>query len=189
MSYASVNYELLLKDSVNWPIVAAAPGFFVVDMRCPDGKPEAVLAWRVGTELVLPVTRHGSPIEVTCVVHPDSTVRFHGHSTYSAVPDYESIEAFRADNVDEEDRVIGSPSGQGRSTEDTLRTYVNWYFESKRSFPSSVRDVANFLDDERNNGQFADNSAVQWVYGQIGNLEVERMINGIKFDAEVEMPF
>jgi hypothetical protein len=106
MSYTSVNYDMLLKESVNWPLVAASPGFFTVDPLWPSQEPEAVLAWRVGPELTLPVTRHGYRPDAAYVVHPNGKIRFHGLSISSAVPDYESIEAWRADN--EADRVIGS---------------------------------------------------------------------------------
>jgi hypothetical protein len=108
MSYASVNYEMLLEESVNWPLVAAAPGFFTLALGYES---EAVLAWRVGPELTMPVTRHGYRPGDVYVLHPDGKVRFHGLSIYSAVPDYESIEAWHAGRLDDGDRIIGSPSG------------------------------------------------------------------------------
>jgi hypothetical protein len=106
MSYVSVNYDMLLEESVNWPLVAAAPGFFTLDKNWTNAEPQAVLAWRVGPELVLPVNRYGSQAAETYVVHPDGKVRFHGIGIGAAVPDYESIGAWRAG--EEDDRVIGS---------------------------------------------------------------------------------
>jgi hypothetical protein len=111
MGYASVNYDLLLEESVNWPLVAAAPGYFTLDEQWPNEEPEAVLAWRVNQELVLPVTRRGFEPRESYVVYPDGRVRHHGVGGPSAVPDYESIEAWRAGRLDDGDRIIGSPSG------------------------------------------------------------------------------
>jgi hypothetical protein len=114
MSYTSVTNDLLLEDSVNWPLVAAAPGYFTVDEQWPYSEPEAVLAWRVNQELVLPVTRRGFEPRESWIVYPDGKVRHHGVGGPSAVPYYVSVEdwqnAVRKGEVG--DRIIGSPSGE-----------------------------------------------------------------------------
>lgn len=49
-AYADFRYE---------PIVIAAPGYFFLEYVWSDEDPEPVLAWRVGDDLALPVTRFG----------------------------------------------------------------------------------------------------------------------------------
>jgi hypothetical protein len=75
MSYHATMCELEMKNSVNWPMVAAAPGYSVLDERFPNCPAEDVLAWRVGPNVSLPVTRLGFKAEEAWVKYPDGRVR------------------------------------------------------------------------------------------------------------------
>jgi hypothetical protein len=94
---SDTQHEAIMNEAANGPIVAAAPGYFSLDCRWPDSAPESVLAWRVGSEVVLPVTRWGCDTEEHFVIHPDGTVRPHFPMFGSEVPTYKSLEEWRKD--------------------------------------------------------------------------------------------
>ena len=97
MSAASSCADLALAAPVDWPLVAATPGYFTFDSDRPDEEPEAVLAWRVGPDLTLPVTRRGFSSRETYVRYPDGVMRHHGYKTGgSYLPNFESLDVWRA---------------------------------------------------------------------------------------------
>ena len=106
MSHASACGDLALAASVDWPLVAAAPGYFALDREWPDTPPEPVLAWRIGPNVALPTTRHGYKPEETYVQHPDGIVRPHGHKTIgSHLPNFDSLDAWRDEQRRENKRI------------------------------------------------------------------------------------
>ena len=64
--------------------VAAAAGYLVLDERFASQSPQPVLAWRVGNELVLPITRAGVECRECWVAYPDGRVRHHGPPGHAA---------------------------------------------------------------------------------------------------------
>jgi hypothetical protein len=97
---ADAIYEQALKDALNGPTVSAAPGYFSLEGRWPDQEPEAVLAWQVGADVVLPVTRwgHHNPARgESWVLYPDGSVRLHSPPGPSHVPNYASLAAWRTE--------------------------------------------------------------------------------------------
>jgi hypothetical protein len=47
-----------MENAKEGPLVAAAPGHFMLDARHPKNQ-ESILAWRVGERIVLPVMAYG----------------------------------------------------------------------------------------------------------------------------------
>ena len=81
-------------------VVPAPWGFFLLDGRWPDHI-EPILAWRIGRDpecnCVLPVTATGTHCSQTYVLFPDGKVRYNAIGYGSAPPDFESLEAWKAD--------------------------------------------------------------------------------------------
>ena len=46
-----------------------------------------------------------------------------------------------------------------------LKTYNSWFKNHYAREPASLLELAQFLDDERNHGQFPDNRAVNAMFG------------------------
>ena len=67
-----------------------------------------MLAWRVGSVVVLPVTRMGCGAGECYVLGPDGKVRHHGAPGPSEVPDYISLAAWRASVHDERSATAAS---------------------------------------------------------------------------------
>ena len=90
---ADATLEETLKDGTT---VAAATGFCVLDERYPDQSPEPVIAWRVGNDRVLPITRCGVVCRECFVVYPDGRVRHHHGSPYGSwIPEFASVAEWR----------------------------------------------------------------------------------------------
>jgi hypothetical protein len=93
-AYSDSIYDAVYEDTRAGPTVAAAPGHFV--MIGLNNEPEPVLAWCIGKQLALPVTRHGFTSKAECFIqYPDGHVRFHGLHIGSEVPDFENVAAWR----------------------------------------------------------------------------------------------
>jgi len=95
MSYTSITNDLELAESTNWPLVAAARGYAVLDDSFHELAIEPVLAWRVGARVVLPVTRVGFKPSEAWVVYPNGSVRHHGLPAPGDVPDFPSVEEWQ----------------------------------------------------------------------------------------------
>lgn len=70
--------EQALKEAHGGPVVAAAPGYLLLDKKRPNAAGEPVLAWRVGRLTTLPVTASGDAPLGSFVVGPDGRVSLHG---------------------------------------------------------------------------------------------------------------
>ena len=93
-------YEGVINDALEGPVVAAAPGYFAIDASFrEDPRKYAVLAWRVGSEVVLPVTRWGCDGKEQWVVYPDGTVNLHSPPGPSEVSSYPSFDAWAASEL------------------------------------------------------------------------------------------
>ena len=96
-AHADAVWEQAMKDALDGPTVGAAPGYFSLYAKWPDQDPEPVLAWKVGADVVLPVTRHGCVItrntlhDKSWVLYPDGIVRYHGLNLGSVVPNFASL--------------------------------------------------------------------------------------------------
>jgi hypothetical protein len=99
--YSNWSNERDMEEAYHGPLVSAAPGYFQVDEKWPDSEPEPIIAWRVGSVVVLPVTRMGCRASECYVLCPDGKVRHHGAPAPSDVPDYISLAAWRVGVRDE----------------------------------------------------------------------------------------
>jgi hypothetical protein len=72
-------------------VVAASPNFFVLN----GGRQEPVIAWRIGKQMALPITRHGCDDRGYYVLYPDGTVRPHMPNIGSEVPSFKNLEDWR----------------------------------------------------------------------------------------------
>jgi hypothetical protein len=66
-----------IREALAGPVVSAAPGHFLLYECNPGGDPEPILAWRIGNEMVLPVTAVGCVGSQHWVLYPDGSVRPH----------------------------------------------------------------------------------------------------------------
>ena len=94
MSYTSTMNEQELAESPTWPVVPAGPGFAMVDESCREVGLEPVLAWRVGANVTLPVTRVGFKPNECWILYPDGRVRHHGLPGRRERPEYASLDEF-----------------------------------------------------------------------------------------------
>jgi hypothetical protein len=75
-------YDLMrcsFEDALKGPAVSAAPGYFLLYACDPERAPAPILAWRIGSKMVLPVIGLGCVAGQHYVLYPDGSVRPHFH--------------------------------------------------------------------------------------------------------------
>jgi hypothetical protein len=75
MSYDSNEImERAIKEAYTGPVIPAGPGFFLLHDHDPERAPEPILAWRIGSDMVLPVTALGCAAGMFHILYPDGSV-------------------------------------------------------------------------------------------------------------------
>jgi hypothetical protein len=57
----------------------------------------------------------------------------------------------------------------------SLACYTKWFVKDRGKLPLDFQDLAEYLDDERDRGQFADNPAVNGMYVLASRHDAERL--------------
>jgi hypothetical protein len=57
----------------------------------------------------------------------------------------------------------------------SLACYTKWFVEDRGKLPRDFQDLADYLDDERDRGQFADHPAVNGTYELASRHDTERL--------------
>jgi len=97
--------EKLIEDAVTGPVVAASPGYFLLDDNNLDEEPLPVIAWRIGNGWILPITTLGDSFVRNdeyfdrcehCTLGPDGKVHRHFSVWGSYIPPtWPSLEAWK----------------------------------------------------------------------------------------------
>jgi hypothetical protein len=61
-----------------------------------------------------------------------------------------------------------------------LLAFTNWFIEARGRHPNDFLELANYLDDERDRGQFADHPTVNWMYGLAMSQHTEPLFSQFK---------
>jgi hypothetical protein len=115
-----IHYAIMEETHRAGTNVAASSGFYVLDERFSDQSPEPILAWRVGNDLVLPITRAGVACRECWVAYPDGHVRHHRPPGGSEVPSFASVEEWRASEFGPNPRTSDAGRAEPRARRRTL---------------------------------------------------------------------
>lgn len=82
-------------EAESGPLVAAAPGHYLIDADYHPPMRAPVLAWRVGSRILLPVLSHGTWEGESVIEYPDGVVREHSVGGYGR--EYDDVAEYVAD--------------------------------------------------------------------------------------------